>query len=555
MATVLTPAELNRGRLRRLILENLTAYAFLLPAGILITIFGLFPVLFAFFVSLHQWRRFPDKYVGLSNFEEALGNFTYVLFFWLALAALAVGLYLLWRAARETLSEPGKRAGFLLVLPGLVNAGAILMFVRWFAVLLPQVLNIPKQVIGQERVPGLFVGKFFESFQVPEIADAGNQALIIIIVAIIFTAIILRLVRTGQGAMLWRTTGAFLALGVGALLMQLTLDTINAAIDAARSSGTELPVWSQIILISAGAGLLYVAYRLWGYSVKQDSNRRFIVLGVAALMLMLGGYLLIAQLPQALASSDSDMLSGFSVTIMYAAGAVPFQLAIGLGLAYLLFQNLKGKVFFRMIFFLPYIMPFIATALVFLLLFSNNPGSMMNHVIGALGIPPQNWLLEPTGIFTLLFGPNTPQALSGPGLALVVVIIYSIWTYVGYSTVVFLAGLGNISGELYEAARIDGASGWAIFRYITLPLLSPTTFFLSLVAVIGTFQAFTQLWLMRTPAAGRSIDTVSIYIFRQLTDASPNYGYGAALAFVLFGVILLLTLAQNRFAGRRVFYG
>src|SRR5690606_36354078 len=96
--------------------------------------------------------------------------------------------------------------------------------------------------------------------------------------------------------------------------------------------------------------------------------------------------------------------------------------------------------------------------------------------------------------------------------------------------------------DLYEAARIDGASRWHEFRFITFPLLSPTTFFLSLIAVIGTFQAFTQIWIMRSPAAGGSVDTVGVYIFRKVTQANPQLGYGSAMAFVLFGVILVLTL-------------
>jgi multiple sugar transport system permease protein len=484
-----------------------------------------------------------------------MGDFTYVLFFWLALAALIVGVYLLWRAVRETLLKPGEQAGILFMLPAIVNAVAILLFVQWFSVMLPEVLNIPRRVIGQERVQGLFINELFKSFQVPEIAAAGNLALLVIIIAVAFSAVILWLMKSRKNTALWLLTGAALAIGVGVLVMSLTLDTINTTIEAARTNGTELPIWSQIIMISAGAGLVYAAYRLWGRAVRTSDNRRFIFMSIVAMLLLLGGYLLVAELPRILSNSDKDMLSGFSVTIMYAAGAIPFELSIGLGLAYLLFQNLAGKSFFRMIFFLPYIMPFIATALVFVLLFSQRPDSAINKLVGLVGIPPQKWLLEPQGIGTLIFGPNTPQALAGPGLALVVVIIFTIWTYIGYSTVVFLAGLGNIPSELYEAARIDGASGWAVFRYLTLPLLSPTTFFLSLVAVIGTFQAFTQLWLMRTPASGRSIDTVSIYIFRQLTDANPNYGYGSAVAFVLFGVILVLTIAQNRFAGRRVFYG
>jgi ABC-type sugar transport system permease subunit len=173
-----------------------------------------------------------------------------------------------------------------------------------------------------------------------------------------------------------------------------------------------------------------------------------------------------------------------------------------------------------------------------------------------LNVERQSWLLEPTGIFRLLFGAGVPDVLVGPGLALVVIIVYNIWVYAGYSTVIFLAGLGNIPPELYEAARIDGANKWHQFRHVTLPLLSPTTFFLMLIATIGTFQAFTQIFLMRRPGAFKAVDTINIYIYEEIRNAAnPDYAYGAAMAFVLFGVILILTLIQNRIIGRRVFYG
>jgi len=540
-------------RRRRILVENLTAYAFLLPAGILIFTFGLFPVSFAFFVSLHRWRRFPDEYAGLANYQQAVGDFAFVLFFWAAAAALIFGGVLLWRLLRQTLST--RRSGILFLLPGAVNAVAALLFVRWFALLLPVVLDIPRRLRGQAQTEGLFVSELFASFQFPEVADAAGLMMLGLLAALVVSIGISRLLRSQDSSLLWRATGGALAIGVGALVMQLTLETINLAIETARAEGTELPIWSQIILISLGVALLVVAYIVWNRAVNAQGERNFLITGLAAILLALGGYLLIAELPRILTSADANMLSGFSVTIMYAGIAVPIQLSVGLGLAYLLYQNIKGKTLFRMIFFLPYIMPFIATSIVFTLLFSHRQDSIINHIVGFFGVPPQKWLLEPVGIGRLIFGPETPQALSGPSLALIVVIIYSIWTYSGYATVVFLAGLGNIPGELYEAARIDGASGWQVFRRLTLPLLSPTTFFLSLVAIIGTFQAFTQLWIMRTPAVGRAMDTVSIYIFRQITDASPNYGYGSALAFVLFAVILLLTILQNRFAGRRVFYG
>lgn len=561
-------------RRRRILIENLTAYAFLFPAGLLIFLFGIFPVAFAFFVSLHRWRRFPDEYIGLANYERALGSFAYVVFFFGALLALAAGALLVRRVIKPaaepssagdvgatTQARPGQahRLAPTIVfnlISGVANAAVVLLVGRWFFTLLPVVLNIPVRLRGQERVQGLFLNELFASFQYPEVAAAGNLALL----ALVAAAGISLLRRRGRqadagGSPVWTATGAVVLLVLGALTLNLTLDAIQAAVTAAQASGTELPVWSQIIIIGAGAALVILAYRVWTQAARSYSDRRLLAGLIAAALLLIGGYALVTEVPRVLAAADREMMGGFSVTIMYAVGAVPFQLMLGLGLAYLLFQKLRGTTLFRMIFFLPYIMPFVATSLVFSLLFSHRPDSPANHLITLLGLPAQKWLLEPTGIFQLIFGPQLPAALAGPGLALVVIIIYTIWTYAGYATVVFLAGLGNISGELYEAARIDGASGWQVFRNITLPLLSPTTFFLMLVATIGTFQAFTQLWMMRTPASERAVDNMSIYIFERITDANPNYGYGSALAFVLFFVILLLTLAQNRVAGRRVFYG
>lgn len=548
-------AQLRQGKRRRLLRENLTAYAFLFPAALIIFTFGLFPVLFAFFVSLHRWRRFPDEYIGLGNYEEALGGAVYVVFFWLALAAVGLGLVWIWRVVQAAYQDK-QFSRLLYGIPALVNAGAILLFARWFALVLPVILDIPQRLRGQAQVQGIFVNELFLSFQMPDVADAGNLFLLVFIAALLLSIFFTRFIAVEErGALLSRVTGGLLMLGIGLLILQLTTDTIGVAVETAHLDGTELPVWSQIILISLGVVVLGAAYWSWTRAVKNESDRRFLLFALAGILLAGGGYLLIGEVPRLLSSADSDMLGSFGITVLYAALAVPFQLSIGLGFAYLLFQNITGKTFFRMIFFLPYIMPFIATSVVFTLLFSHRQDSIINHVIGALGVPPQKWLLEPTPIGRLIFGDGTPTLFNGPSLALLVIIVYTVWTYAGYATVVFLAGLGNISPELYEAARIDGANGWQLFRRITLPLLSPTTFFLSLVAIIGTFQAFTQLWMMRNPASNRTTDTLSIYIFRQLSDSTPNYGYGSALAFVLFGVILLLTIFQNRLAGRRVFYG
>jgi len=146
------------------------------------------------------------------------------------------------------------------------------------------------------------------------------------------------------------------------------------------------------------------------------------------------------------------------------------------------------------------------------------------------------------------------MALSGPSLALVVIMIYGIWTFVGFDTVVFLAGLGSIPKELYEVASIDGAGTWQQFRHVTLPLLSPTLYFLSLYAVIGTFKAFNHIYVLRQGAALGTTDTASIVIF-QAFKRDTRYGYASALAILLLIIILGITAINNRIASRRVFYG
>ena len=118
----------------------------------------------------------------------------------------------------------------------------------------------------------------------------------------------------------------------------------------------------------------------------------------------------------------------------------------------------------------------------FRIIFSNRPTAPLNSMLDLFGADPLLWLSEPAGIFQMIAGANIDLGpiLSGPSLALVAIMIYGIWTYVGFDTVIFLAGLGAIPNELYEVADIDGAGGWAQFRHVTLPLLSPTIYFLSL---------------------------------------------------------------------------
>lgn len=255
------------------------------------------------------------------------------------------------------------------------------------------------------------------------------------------------------------------------------------------------------------------------------------------------------------AFNDPDMWHSLLITASYSLISVPLQLGLALVLAYLLFQKIKGLQLFRMLFFMPYITTTVASAAVWAYLYSPDNGPI-NKLLISIGLNPVKWLGEARGIFELFaqsMGTTLPSWAQGPSLALVSLIIYTTWVFVGYDIVIFLAGLGNISVELYDAAKVDGAQGWQLFWYITFPLLSPTTFFLLIITVIGTFKAFNHIYIMTFGGPGNATATSSIFIFNQLVQFN-RYGYSAALSFIIFIVILALTIFQNKVAGKRVVY-
>jgi multiple sugar transport system permease protein len=243
------------------------------------------------------------------------------------------------------------------------------------------------------------------------------------------------------------------------------------------------------------------------------------------------------------------------ITATYAIIAVPLQIGLGLFIAYLLFQKIRGLAIYRMIYFLPYITTTVASAAIWVYLYSPDNG-LLNAFITKLGLPPLQWLGESRGIFEMMatsIGITLPAWAGGPNLALIAILLYTTWVFVGYDVVIFLGGMGNISGEYYDAAKVDGAHGWKLFRYITFPLLSPTTFFLLIITVIGTFKAFNHIWIMTQGGPSDATTTASIFIFKQLVLFN-RYGYSSALSFIVFIVILILTIIQNAVAGKRVVY-
>lgn len=256
------------------------------------------------------------------------------------------------------------------------------------------------------------------------------------------------------------------------------------------------------------------------------------------------------------ALADPDAWHALSVTATYAIISIPLQLSLGLFLAYLLFQPLRGRGGFRTIYFLPYITSTVASAAVWGFLYSPDKG-LINEALQLVGITGPRWLGEPTGVFALLgngLGVALPDWAGGPSLALICLIVFTTWVFTGYEVTIFLAGLSTIPKELFDAARVDGAAGWTLFRHITFPMISPTTYFLLIFTVIGTFKAFNHIYILTQGGPDDTTMTASIYIFNQMFR-NNRYGYSAALSFLLFFVILILTVLQNRFAGRRVVYG
>ena len=310
----------------------------------------------------------------------------------------------------------------------------------------------------------------------------------------------------------------------------------------------------QGILYFAGAiALALLAVWAWRRACRAAAGRRLPGLLAAAALMAAAVATGASGWGGMLETGDVKFLNALPVTVYYALGSIPLQLAIALALACVLFQNLRGSAFFRMVFFLPYVMPTVATATVFRSIFSSRDASMANQFLAALGLEPQQWLAESRPILEVLLGLQLPGYWGGPSLALVSIILFGVWTFVGYNVVIFLAGLGSISGELYEAAELDGAGRWEVFRYITFPLLSPVTFYLGLIGFIGALKAFNHIFVMRSPLAQGTVNTASMVIFDTFYLAN-QYGYAAAQVVLLFLMILGVTYAQNRVFGRSVIY-
>ncbi len=223
--------------------------------------------------------------------------------------------------------------------------------------------------------------------------------------------------------------------------------------------------------------------------------------------------------------TDRQFWQALGNTVLYSLATVPTSLAIGLAVAIGLNRDLFARTLLRSAFFLPVVISSVATAVIAAWLFNDNYG-VVNAILGHLGIGPIAWL-------------------STTRWALPSIIITTLWTRIGFCMVVYLAALQSISPSYYEAARIDGATRWQQFRYVTWPLLRPTTFLLLILNVIHSFQVFDLIFVMTGGGPGFSTTMLVQYIY-QAAFVTSEMGYASAMGVVLFLLVLLFTLLQWR---------
>ncbi len=220
-------------------------------------------------------------------------------------------------------------------------------------------------------------------------------------------------------------------------------------------------------------------------------------------------------------------------TLIFTAGAIVLQTGTGLFLAILISEVHRGRLIYRMVFFAPVVLSMVAVGFVWLWIYAPYFG-ILSNVLNALGVA------------EIYYG-----VLGGQNTALAGIMGAFLWRWSGFNTVIYLAGMQSISNEYYEAARIDGANGFQRFWYITWPLLLPQTYIIVLLTTMGTLKIFDFMWIMTEGGPNHATETVATYIY-VTAFRFFRVGYGSAMAFILFAVVLIVTLLEVRVLRRRV---
>jgi len=226
---------------------------------------------------------------------------------------------------------------------------------------------------------------------------------------------------------------------------------------------------------------------------------------------------------------SSDFMKSVGVTVLFVILAMPAQVGLGLFLAVILERELKGKAFFRSTFFFPMVISFVAAGITFKWLFDNQLG-MIPAALASAGIPFPNWHADGTW-------------------GVIIIVITNTWKVAGFSMILYIAGLEGISNDLYEAAEIDGVrSAWQRFRFISWPLIVPTTALLVITNTIGSFQAFVPFFVMTTGGPGGDTTSIVYYIYNNFASQT---GLASAAATLFLIAVLAITAVQLSIARQR----
>ncbi len=234
--------------------------------------------------------------------------------------------------------------------------------------------------------------------------------------------------------------------------------------------------------------------------------------------------------------ADAVFWKSLTNTLLYVGLSVPAQLVIGLAFALLLQAAARWRGFFRALYFIPFVTSTVAISWVWRWMYQPSFGPL-NKLLALAGLPDQKYLASPE------------QALPS-------IVVVLAWQALGFYVIIFLAGLEGIPMDFYEAAKIDGARAWDLFRHITLPLLNPTIVFLFVIGTINGIQVFTQVLNMSYQGMGGPLDSTKslvLFIYNQAFQ-SFKMGYASAATVVLFALILVITIVQLKVTTRRVDY-
>ena len=240
-----------------------------------------------------------------------------------------------------------------------------------------------------------------------------------------------------------------------------------------------------------------------------------------------------------LISQDAVFRKVLGNTLFYAVTIVPIQLVLGLLFAVALNQGIRGLEIYRLIYFMPVVTNIVAVAIVFQWLLNRDFG-IANAWVWQLA-ESTGWNIAP------------PDWLNSSVWAKPAVVLLTVWKNVGFTMVIYLAGLQAVPDSLYDAAKVDGASSWQRFRYVTIPMVSPTTFFLLVIQMIGAFQLFSEPFVLTRGGPAQATLSIVYYIYQNAFEFG-RMGKATAIAWLLFAIIFLFTVIQVRLQRRWVHY-